>query len=103
MQRGKIVAEASPAELIARHGGDATVTIAANGFAPSETLRRLGTWTRTGAEWKLATHGEPGLALAAVVTEANAMQAPIASLDMHRPTLEDAFVAITGESLEERE
>jgi ABC-2 type transport system ATP-binding protein len=103
VQRGKIVAEASPAELVARSGGDATVTIAADGFVPDDALRRLGTWTRTGAQLTLATHGEPGLALAAVVTAANAMRAAITSLDMHRPTLEDAFVAITGETLGEHE
>ena len=40
-----------------------------------------------------------GLALAAVVTHANAIGAQIDSLDMHRPTLEDAFVALTGETL----
>ncbi|HEY0394155.1 MAG TPA: ABC transporter ATP-binding protein [Candidatus Elarobacter sp.] len=103
IQRGAIVAEASPAELIAQHGGDATVTIVADGFTPGPPLQHLGTWTRTGAEWKLATRGEPGLALAAVVTEANAAGAKIASLDMHRPSLEDAFVAITGETLRETE
>jgi ABC-2 type transport system ATP-binding protein len=103
IQRGKIVAEASPADLVTHHGGDATVTIVADGFAPDTALQRLGTWTKTGAEWKLATRGEPGLALAAVVTEANAAGAKIASLDMHRPTLEDAFIAITGETLGEGE
>jgi hypothetical protein len=29
------------------------------------------------------------------------MAATITSLDMHRPTLEDAFIAITGETIEE--
>jgi ABC-2 type transport system ATP-binding protein len=103
MQRGKIVAEDAPAELVARHGGDATVSIEAEGFSPDEALQRLGTWTNTGAEWKLATRAEPGLALAAIVTRANAMNAKIASLDMHRPTLEDAFIAITGETIGETE
>ena len=103
IQRGTIVAEASPSELVAQYGGDASVTISANGFVPGESLQRLGTWTQTDQQWKLATHGEPGLALAAVVTEANAIGAKITSLDMHRPTLEDAFVAITGETLGEHE
>jgi hypothetical protein len=31
------------------------------------------------------------------------MDAKITVLDMHRPTLEDAFIAITGEGLEEIE
>jgi ABC-2 type transport system ATP-binding protein len=103
IQRGKIVAEASPAELVARFGGDATVSIAADGFTPGTELEHLGTWTKTGSQWKLATRGEPGLALAAVVTHANQIGAAITSLDMHRPTLEDAFIAITGETIGETE
>ncbi len=79
------------------------MTIVADGFEPGAALRELGRWTNTGAEWKLATRGEPGLALAAIVTHANAMDAKIASLDMHRPTLEDAFIAITGETIGETE
>ena len=103
VQRGRIVAEATPADLVARYGGDATVSIVANGFAPDRALESLGTWTKTRDEWKLATRTEPGLALAAIVTAANAMEAKITVLDMHRPTLEDAFIAITGEGLEEVE
>ncbi|HEX3551195.1 MAG TPA: ABC transporter ATP-binding protein [Candidatus Elarobacter sp.] len=101
IQRGRVVAEAPPAELIAGHGGDATVSIVADGFAPSAELDALGVWARAGDRWTLATRGEPGLALAAVVTRANVEGAKIVSLDMHRPTLEDAFIAITGEAIGE--
>ena len=99
LQRGRIVADAAPADLVARYGGDATVSIAADRFTPDAALEALGTWAHTGSHWKLATNGEPGLALAAIVTHANAIGAQIDSLDMHRPTLEDAFVALTGETL----
>lgn len=101
VQRGKIIAAGSPANLVAQHGGDATVSIVADGFAPDTSLERLGTWTKARDEWKLATREEPGLALAAIVTQANLMRAKITALDMHRPTLEDAFITITGETLEE--
>jgi ABC-2 type transport system ATP-binding protein len=103
IQRGKIVAQATPADLVARYGGEATVSIVANGFAPDRALEDLGTWTKTREEWQLATRAEPGLALAAIVTQANLMSATITLLDMHRPTLEDAFIAITGETIEETE
>ncbi len=103
VQRGKIVAQGAPAELVARHGGDSTVTIVAAGFAPDDSLAGLGTWTKTREEWKLATRTEPGLALAAIVTRANATNAVITAIDMHRPTLEDAFIAITGEAIEDTE
>jgi ABC-2 type transport system ATP-binding protein len=99
VQRGRIVAEDTPANLVARYGGDATVSITADGFAPGAELERLGTWARTDGRWQLATSGEPGLALAEVVTHANALHATIGALDMHRPTLEDAFIAITGETI----
>ncbi len=101
MQRGRVVAQAAAADLIAQHGGDATVSIVAHDFVPSPELDDLGVWARAGDRWTLATRGEPGLALAAVVTRANAAGATIESLDMHRPTLEDAFLAITGEAIGE--
>ncbi len=101
VQRGKIVAQATPGELVAQYGGGATVSIVAEGFTPGATLEALGTWTKTQGQWKLATRTEPGLAVAAIVTHANALNATITALDMHRPTLEDAFITITGEALEE--
>lgn len=103
VQRGTVVAQATPAELVTQFGGDATVSIVAEGFAPGDALAQLGTWTRSHGEWKLATQTEPGLALAAIVTHANALGAKITLLDMHRPTLEDAFLTITGEAIEEVE
>jgi ABC-2 type transport system ATP-binding protein len=99
VQSGKIVAQDTPANLIARYGGEASVCITADGFTPDAALSALGTWTREDEEWTLVTAGEPGLALAALVTHANALGAKIRSLDMHRPELEDAFIAITGEKI----
>jgi ABC-2 type transport system ATP-binding protein len=103
VQRGKIVAEDTPENLVTRYGGDATVCITADGFSPDDALRGLGTWTQAKGEWQLVTRGEPGLALAAVVTHANTISATVRSLDMHRPELEDAFIAITGETIGEGE
>lgn len=99
VQSGKIVAQDTPANLIARYGGEASVCIVADGFAPDDGLTALGTWTKENGEWTLVTRSEPGLALASIVTRANALGAKISSLDMHRPQLEDAFIAITGETI----
>jgi ABC-2 type transport system ATP-binding protein len=101
VQRGTIVAQDTPANLVARFGGAARVCVRALGFEPDADLARLGEWLNLDGEWQLVTSDEPGLALAAVVTRANAMQATITSLDMHRPDLEDAFVALTGERIGE--
>jgi ABC-2 type transport system ATP-binding protein len=103
VQRGKIVAQDTPENLVTHFGGAATVCITADGFEPDERLRRLGTWAFAAGEWQLVTGGEPGLALAEIVTHANSMHALVKALDMHRPTLEDAFIAITGEKIGEGE
>ncbi len=61
----------------------------------------LGRWSQRDGRWSLAVHGEPGLALGAIVTRANALGITIEALDFRRPGLEDAFIAITGEGLDE--
>jgi hypothetical protein len=58
-------------------------------------------WTHQEQRWSVVTAREPGLLLAEIVTHANATGVVIDALDMHRPGLEDAFLAITGERIEE--
>jgi ABC-2 type transport system ATP-binding protein len=101
VQAGKIVAQGTPAALVSAHGGDASITFLARGFEPSERLAGLGRWTPAGDRWALAVHGEPGRALGAIVSLANDSGIAIDDLDLRRPGLEDAFLAITGETLDE--
>jgi ABC-2 type transport system ATP-binding protein len=101
VQSGKIVAQDTPAALVAAHGGAAAITFTARGFATDETLAPLGRWTQVGERWTLAVAGEAGAALGAIVSYANARGIAIDQLDLRRPGLEDAFIAITGESLDE--
>jgi ABC-2 type transport system ATP-binding protein len=102
VQAGKIVAQDTPAALVTQYGGDACITFSARGFEPGAELAALGAWARrSGERWSLAVTGEPGRALAAIVTRANENAIAIDDLDLRRPGLEDAFLAITGESLEE--
>ena len=101
VQAGRIVAQDTAAALVAAHGGDAVVDFAARGFALDASLDHLGRWTQKGERWQLSVSGEPGHALGAIVAHANALGVSIDDLDLHRPGLEDAFIAITGESLDE--
>jgi len=101
IQAGKIVARDTPAALVAAHGGAAAIDFVASGFEPGSRLAGLGHWTRAGDRWSLAVAGEPGHALGAIVGLANEIGIAIDELDLHRPGLEDAFIAITGEALEE--
>jgi ABC-2 type transport system ATP-binding protein len=101
VQAGRIVAQDSPANLVARFGGDACIDFSARGFRLDPALERLGTWTRDDERWRLSVHAEPGRALGAIVARANDLAVAIEALDLRRPGLEDAFIAITGESLDE--
>ena len=101
VQAGRIVASDSPAGLIARYGGDACIDFTAAGFRLEPALEALGSWTRDGERWRLSVETEPGRALGAIVSRANELQVAIDALDLRRPGLEDAFIAITGETLDE--
>jgi ABC-2 type transport system ATP-binding protein len=101
VHRGRVIARATPQALIERFGGGASVTLRARGFAPGEALSAAGTWADEGARWSVVTDREPGLLLAEIVTHANATGVTIEALDMHRPGLEDAFLALTGERIED--
>ena len=101
VQRGRIVALDTPAALIERHGGGASIRFSATGFQLDAQLGAAGTWTHEDERWGLVTNAEPGRVLAAILMRANAVGADITALDLHRPGLEDAFIAITGEQIEE--
>ena len=101
VQNGRIVAQGAPAALVAKHGGDARIDFVAERFTPGAALEALGRWSQRDGRWSLAVRGEPGLALGAIVTRANNLGMTIEALDFRRPGLEDAFIAITGEALDE--
>jgi ABC-2 type transport system ATP-binding protein len=101
VQQGRIVAQDTPSVLIERYGGAARIAFVAAGFTPDDALRAAGTWTRTGDRWIVLTAREPGHVLAEIVTHANASTVTIDDLELRRPGLEDAFLALTGEQIEE--
>jgi len=101
VQAGRIVARDSPAGLVTRFGGDPAIDFSAHGFRLDPDLERLGTWARDGERWHLSVRAEPGRALGAIVARANDLAVAIDALDLRRPGLEDAFIAITGEPLDE--
>jgi ABC-2 type transport system ATP-binding protein len=101
VQAGRIVARDTAAALVTAYGGDAVIDFAARGFALDASLDHLGTWVQKGERWQVSVRGEPGRALGAIVAHANALDVSIDDLDLHRPGLEDAFIALTGESLDE--
>ena len=101
VQAGRVVARDTPAALVARHGGAARIDFVAEGFDPDAECAALGTWTSAGPRRSVVVAGESGRALGTIVARANALGIGIDELDLRKPGLEDAFIAITGEALED--
>ncbi len=101
VQSGKVVARNTPAKLVEEFGGDAHIDFLARGFTPGPALEAFGMWTRSGERWSVGVRAEAGHALAAIVAHATEIGSAIDDLDFRRPSLETAFLSITGEHLDD--
>jgi ABC-2 type transport system ATP-binding protein len=103
IDRGKIVAEGTPAELKAEIGRQSVEAIPEN---PSERERLAATLGRFGEEAAASSNGvavrlPEGVAdLADIIRALDADDLRVADLRLHSPTLDDVFLAKTGRSLE---
>ena len=103
IDRGKIVAEGTPAELKASIGRPSVEAVPAD---PGDRARLTAVLTRFGEEAAASAGGvaarlPEGVGnLAEIVRTLDAENLPIADLRLHAPTLDDVFLAKTGRSLE---
>ena len=111
MDHGAIIAQDTPAGLIALLGASATIECAftaANGGAPASSitpneLRTLtgATDAREGLERTLIYTDNVERTLVALLQYAAARGVTVAHLQVHAPTLEDVFLKLTGRGLRE--
>ena len=102
IQRGAIVADGTPHDLVARYGrrrdgNDRRGRLRARARS-SRTWARGRRRARSGSSRRAAS---PASRWRRSSRRRTRWPRTITSLDMHRPTLEDAFIAITGETIEE--
>jgi ABC-2 type transport system ATP-binding protein len=108
VDQGKIIALGSPAELIARLGGEHIVDFAiADGSPDIDTaqLNQMPTVRSSRANGRAysLTVEHPHIALPALLGLLQSKGAGLANLTTRHATLEDVFVSLTGRHLEERE
>jgi ABC-2 type transport system ATP-binding protein len=106
IDRGKVIALGSPADLIARLGGEHVVEFALGGeAAPIEpsAFAGLATVLRSRAEGDgyALTVGAPHRAIPALLDYLDRAGRPLARLTTRQVSLEDVFVALTGRHLRE--
>jgi ABC-2 type transport system ATP-binding protein len=103
IDRGKIVAEGTPAELkaaIGRPSVEATPADPGDRERLTEVLGRFGEPAAASPNGVAARLPEGVGDLAEIVRTLDAEHIPIADLRLHTPTLDDVFLAKTGRSLE---
>ena len=96
VDHGRLVARGSPGELIARAGGERLIVRCADAGSVRGAAEALGWRAGPDTEGRLAIEGErPELMLARLAERAGG----ILEAAIVRPSLEDAFVALTGHEL----
>jgi ABC-2 type transport system ATP-binding protein len=110
IDQGKIIAQGSPAELIARLGGDHIVEFALDGAvapAAEEADSFLGLdsvlSTRVENDGYSLTVAEPHRAIPALLDELDRRRRPLIRLTTRHVSLEDVFVSLTGRHLRDDE
>jgi ABC-2 type transport system ATP-binding protein len=105
---GRVIAEGTSAELKARVGGESLEVTVAGGDGLSEAASVLERYAhgdggvRVDAQRRYVgttVAGGPGL-LAAVVRDFDAAGVQVEELGLHRPTLDDVFLTLTGHAAE---
>jgi ABC-2 type transport system ATP-binding protein len=108
IDRGKVIAEGSPADLIARLGGDHIVEFAlgdagdgpeASAFAGLPTVLSA----RAEGDGYALTVSAPHSAIPALLDYLEAKERPLARLTTRQVSLEDVFVSLTGRHLRDNE
>ncbi len=101
MDSGRILAEGSPAELIARHAPGASLRVNSAISLSEEDLAGIvgvETVTRDGEQWVVSGRGDFA---SAVISELTAAGDSLSGLRIDEPSLEDVFLTLTGRDIGE--
>jgi ABC-2 type transport system ATP-binding protein len=103
LDRGQIIAEGTPEELIRSLGGAHVIEFAATARPPEEQLRALpgATHVSQRGESTLISVDEPHRSLPLLLELIGAAGGELTALTTHRATLDDVFLAMTGRALRE--
>jgi len=101
VDRGKVIAQGSPRQLVSAHVGQEIVEFQVEGEGDEAAFRALPAVQavrRVAGGWQLVTD-QVHLAIPALLAALTARGQPAVALSTHRATLEDVFVTLTGRRL----
>jgi ABC-2 type transport system ATP-binding protein len=101
MDRGRMIALGSPAELIASLGADQIIEFGSDKEIDFETIARL-PWVKSAKRKNsgfLLTVNDTGAALGPLIEALKKQDAKLVNLTTHSATLEDVFISLTGRLL----
>ncbi|WP_224362058.1 ABC transporter ATP-binding protein [Hyalangium versicolor] len=101
VDKGRIIAEGSPAQLIQSLGGGHMVEVATHPPLPPERFEDIAgvSSARVAGERLALSVAQPHLALPAIVNRLNEQKIELRELSTRQATLEDVFVSLTGRHL----
>ncbi len=105
LDRGRVLAEGAPADLVEDLGADRVVLLEVEGPVGEDDLRDLPAVRRVGrrGDGFLLAVGDVAPFLPALLARLAATGARLRKLAIHQPTLEDVFLELTGRSLRDGE
>jgi len=108
IDQGKVIALGSPAQLIARIGGEHVVEFALAGDAPAPDPSAFAGLasvlsSRPDGDGFSLTVAEPHRAIPALLDDLNTRNRPLARLTTRQVSLEDVFVSLTGRHLRDND
>ncbi|HYW12316.1 MAG TPA: ABC transporter ATP-binding protein [Longimicrobium sp.] len=103
LDRGQIIAQGTPEELIRSLGGAHVIEFAATVLPPEDELHALPGATRVSrrGDSTLISVDEPHRSLPILLELINAAGGELTALTTHRATLDDVFLSMTGRALRE--
>jgi ABC-2 type transport system ATP-binding protein len=101
IDRGKVIALGTPADLVARLGGEHIVELATDPAIPADRLADLAAvvGARAVLDGVALNVSEPHVALPALIARLGQLGAQLTRLSVRHATLEDVFVDLTGRQL----
>ncbi len=101
MSKGQLAALGSPDELVRRHANYLCLTLTSAGMGAMETIRRMGFKPVEDKRNTITVHVKKTDDVQEILVAIKSAGVPLPAMDVRKPSLEEAFLSLTGGSPQE--